>query len=145
MQHLVRLLPTVVALSALAGRMEIHAVSNGAEKPARVTVAKIISVHCAFQKRNPPNLVVTATGQVSTTGFSEVRLQRVEHPKPPADGIQDYVLTAVPPAGIVAQVLSQVEASDTWIDYRRDALWLKGVRIHGVGDGTKVQMLMGEE
>lgn len=145
MQRQIRLLPMLVILGAFAGWMEIDAVSSGAEKPERATVAKIISVRCAFQKRNPPNLVVTAIGQVSTTGFSEVRLQRVEHAKPPADGIQDYTLTAVPPAGIVAQVISQVEASDTWVDYRRDAPWLKGVRIHGVGDGTKVQMLMGDE
>ncbi len=145
MHSLIRLLPTVIVLGSFAGWMESHAVSSGAEKSERVTVAKVISVHCALQKRNPPNLVVTVIGQVPTTGFSEVRLRRTEHAKPPADGIQDYVLTAVPPAGIVAQVISQVEASDTWIDYSRDAPWLKGVRIHGVGDGTKVQMLMGEE
>jgi hypothetical protein len=43
---------------------------------------------------------------------------------PPADGIQDYILTAIKPDGIVTQQISNVTAKDTWKAYTKDAPWL---------------------
>src|ERR1700677_2588933 len=94
-------------------------------------VAKILKVELAEQDIEPPNLIVTVTGQVNTGGYTKPRLVRAIYAKPPEDGIQDYFLMAVPPDGIAAQIISEVKASDTWKSFTKEAPWLKGVRIHG--------------
>jgi hypothetical protein len=83
-------------------------------------------------------LTVTAVGEVPTAGYTKPTLTRVNYFRKPDDGMQDYQFQAVPPAGVAAQVVSQVEASDTW---RSLPQWVKGVRIHGAGDGVLVKML----
>lgn len=101
-----------------------------------VTVPTILEVEWAEQEINPPNLVVKAKGQVSTSGYKDPQLNRVVYVIPPMDGIQDYYLTAVPPpqGTIVTPVLSTVEAANSWKAYQKDAPWIKGIRVHGVGD-----------
>ena len=113
------------------------------KKPGPQTVKKILDVKYAIQTINPPNLVVTAEGQVSTGGFDKdkVQLLRVIYAVPPADGIQDYFLVAVPPSGPVTQVISTVTATDTWKGYTKEAPWLKGIRVHGIEDGIVVKMI----
>lgn len=86
-------------------------------------------------------LVVTATGEVPTGGYTKTSLQRVVYVTLPKDGIQDYKLMSTPPDGPAIQVISSVTAADTWKDFRKEAPWLKGVRIHGAGDGVMVKML----
>lgn len=102
------------------------------------TVPTIKSVEYEIQKTNPPSLTVKATGEVKSLGFSEPKLTRTKHPKPPADGIQDYSLTAKPPVEPTGQALSEVSAEDTWPNYEKDAPWLRGIRIKGVGAGEKL-------
>lgn len=106
----------------------------------RVTVRTITDVKYSIQKSMPPNLVVTAVGVVPTAGYKDVQLSRAVYVQAPADGIQDYSLTAVQPQGSAAAVLTKVEASDTWTDYQKDAPWIKGARIRGVDNGVKVIM-----
>lgn len=106
------------------------------DKPAKpVTVKKVLSATLAVEGMT---LTVTAVGEVPTGGYTNATLTRVTYIKQPADGIQDYTLQAVPPAGVAIQVISQVKASDTWPSV---PAWLKGVRIHGAGDGVLVKML----
>ncbi len=143
--HLVRLFATaglsVVAVLALSDPLAGQ--DRGKADP--VTVKTILKVEFAIQEINPPNLVVTATGQVPTGGWSGAKLTRKKYDTPPADGIQDYTLTAVAPTGIVTQALSKVEARDTWSRYTVEAPWLKGVRIHGADKGVVVKMLDGKK
>jgi hypothetical protein len=113
-------------------------------KAGPVTVKTILKVEFETQQTDPPNLVVIVTGQVPTGGWSSPTLTRKKYDAPPADGIQDYTLTAVPPSGIVTQVLSKVEASDSWKGYTVKAPWLKGVRVHGADKGVVVKMLDGK-
>ncbi len=105
------------------------------EKPEPVTIKKVLSVKLSTAQRS---LKVSAVGEVPTGGFTKPALARVQYIKPPDDGIQDYSFTAVPPDGPAIQVISQVQASDTWGSLPD---WVKGVRIHGVGDGVLVKML----
>jgi hypothetical protein len=79
-----------------------------------------------------------AVGEVPTGGNTKSTLTRLTYIKQPEDGIQDYTLRATPPAGPATQVISQVKASDTW---PAPPTWVKGVRIHGAGDGVLVKML----
>lgn len=109
---------------------------NAEEKPPQpVTVKKVLSAKLVAEKGS---LTVTAVGEVPTGGYAKPTLTRVQYFKQPDDGIQDYTFEAVPPAGIATQVVSKVTAADKWPSLPG---WVKGVRIHGVGDGTLVKML----
>jgi len=133
-----------VAFSLVSGVILMSAVldSGAAEDESRkpFLVPKILSIDIALEKRLPPNLVVTATGEVPTPNHLAT-LTRVVYAMPPADGIQDYHLKATPPSGVVPQVISTVTASDRWVDYQGQAPWLTGVRIHGIDKGVRVKML----
>ncbi len=112
-----------------------------AAEPGPQIVAKITQVDLAEQEINPPNLKVTATGEVNTGGYSKTRLVRAVYVQPPEDGIQDYFLMSVPPEGPAIQVISSVSASDTWKGYKQEAPWIKGIRVHGSGEGIVVKPL----
>src|SRR5436853_337799 len=79
----------------------------------------------AVQESEPPGLAVTAIGEVPTSGWENAVLVRVVYDKPPADGIQDYILFADRPSGVVAEVISRVVAKNTWKGYKKQAPWLK--------------------
>lgn len=111
--------------------------------PQPQVVAKIVDVEYAVEKIIPPNLIVTATGEVPTAGYQKPTLERVTYVVPPADGIQDYYLRATPPSGVAAQVISNVKATDRWKGYTDEAPWIKGIRVHGTGDGVMVKMFSG--
>jgi hypothetical protein len=113
---------------------------EGAKKEPRI-VKKILKVEFAVQEIAPPNLVVTVTGQVPTGGYQKAKLVRVRYETPPEDGIQDYILFAVPPAGFATQVISEVKGTDVWKGYTKEAPWLKGIRVHGIDDGVAVRRL----
>ena len=125
------------AMAAAVGLLTVLAgVSFAQEQPPKpVTVKKVLSAKLSLAEKA---LTVTAVGEVPTGGYTKPTLTRVTYFRQPADGIQDYTFQAVPPAGVATQVISQVEASDTWKSMPR---WVKGVRIRGVGDGVLVKML----
>jgi hypothetical protein len=110
------------------------------KKDKEVIVPRIKVVDFKFLQTSPPSLSVSAVGEVPTGGYQNIRLVRVTFPKPPLDGIQEYRLVATPPAGQAIQVLTEVSASDTWNNYQNDAPWIKGIRVHGIGNGTAVRM-----
>ena len=118
--------------------------ASAQEKQGPRLVARILKVDFDVQDIKPPNLVVTAVGQVNTGGYTKPRLLRAVYATPPEDGIQDYFLLVVPPSGFVTQVISEVKASDTWKGYAKEAPWLKGIRVHGIGDGVVVKMIAGK-
>src|SRR5262245_57557598 len=109
------------------------------KKPKKVTVKKILEVNYKITNGNTSKLRVRAVGQVSSGDYKDVKLTRVKYAKPPKDGIQEYVLTAVPPDGFVIQVISKVTAEDTWKGYMKEAPWIKGIRIKGEGAGVVVK------
>ncbi len=100
-----------------------------------VHVKTILDVQYTIEKSNPPNLVVTTIGQVPTLGWKDPQLIRRVYVAPPADGIWDYDLYAVPPADLALQALSPIAADDRWVGF--DPILVKGVRIHGEGSGIK--------
>jgi hypothetical protein len=104
-------------------------------------VTEIIKVDYALEKIRPPNLVVTAVGKVNTGGWTNVQLVRVTYVMAPEDGIQDYILFAVPPSGPAPQVISEVKATNRWERYTEEAPWIKGIRVHGIDKGVLTKML----
>ncbi len=134
--------------SQVVGKItEVTNLDAGSEKPMPqdpgVLVPMIVDVQYRVQTSDPPNLVVVATGEVNTGGYGPTKLIRRKYVKPPQDGIQDYYLRSVPPEGIVTQVISKVSATNQWKDFRSDAPWIKGIRVHGKGDSV-VEKVFGE-
>lgn len=129
------------ALSAVAVlRGEASGRRSGSDLGTRI-VNTILHVDFAVEEIDPPNLVVTVTGQVPAAGYDKVRLVRANYAAPPEDGIQDYFLLAVPPSDKAGQVLSEVQASDKWTDFMKAAPWLKGIRVHGQDDSVIMRKL----
>ncbi len=110
------------------------------KEPMARVVKTILSVAHEIEESNPPVLVVTAVGQVPTGGWTGAKLTRRTYKKPPADGIYEYDLTAVPPDGAATQALSRVKATDRWKDPPKD---VKGFKVYGVGKGVKTVMVKG--
>jgi len=115
--------------------------------PALKTPAKrvqaILRVNAVVLDTHPPTLLVTATGQVPSAGWTHPRLTRRVYVDPPQDGIWEYDLFGEPPKNAAATVVSQIQARNRWPGYDADSL--KGVRVYGVGDGVKTITLHGPQ
>lgn len=135
-----RLVVGMFAVGCVVLAMGSVALGVDDKKPKATPVGAVVSVNFAIQESNPPTLVVTAIGQVSSGGYGNPKLIRVTYVTPPADGIQDYHMIATPPDGPAIQVISQVTAVDRWPSYTKEAPWLKGIRVHGA-NGSKFKML----
>ena len=109
-----------------------------ADDPKPRLVLGVESATHEVQHTHPSVLVVKATGQVRTLGYSKPTLTRTKYVTPPQDGVQDYQFTAIPPSGLAAQALGDVRGEDRWQNFETEAPWLKGVRILGEGAGSKL-------
>lgn len=90
-------------------------------------IYKVISVDLALLKSNPPQLAITAFGQVNSGGWKNGTLELRYYVIPPADGIQDLDFVAQPPVGLAPQVILPVSAHHVITQIPE---WLKGVRVH---------------
>jgi hypothetical protein len=99
-----------------------------------VKVSKITAIDYVFETSDPPDLIVTAVGQVPTLGWTKPVLVRRTYIQPPADGIWEYDLYGVPPSGVAGQMISPVSATNRW-EHVEHALSIKGVRVYGEGGG----------
>jgi len=89
-------------------------------------VYSVESVKLSVIKTLPPSLAITAHGTARTPGYTDPELVEIIYITPPADGIYDYDFVAVPPGGIVTQVLTPIDAST---ERRPLPPELKGVRV----------------
>lgn len=87
-------------------------------------VTEIISVELIDEK----TLIITASAQVPTPGWTEPELAPYIYIQPPRDGIYDFDFIALPPSGPVPQVLSHIEVKHVVDPVPSDLL---GVRVHG--------------
>jgi len=75
-------------------------------------------------------LVVSALGLASTSGWTRPRLSPWAYYAPPADGIWDFNFEADEPHGVVLQVLTPISAA--WRGPLPD--WCRGVRAHAANN-----------
>jgi hypothetical protein len=69
------------------------------------------SVSLSLLKSNPPKLIITASGTVNSTGWTQPRLRpRFNIHFPPANGIYEFDFVADPPTGPVLWVMTSVKA-----------------------------------
>lgn len=99
-----------------------------------VRVYDVQSAVIKILKSDPPQIVVSASGRTSSTGWTNPKLGAWYYFDVPKDGIQDFDFTADEPAGISLPVLTPVSA-DAVITRDPANYWgkgkpLKGVRIH---------------
>jgi hypothetical protein len=90
-------------------------------------VYEVLEVSLAFNKKMPPEFVVSARGRTERSGYTGPELVRVIYVRPPEDGIQDYEFEATPPSGPSLEVLTPIQATDVWSD---PPSWVRGARVH---------------
>ena len=101
---------------------------------------KVVKADLTLLKSNPPLLVINASGFVTTSGWTNGRLEPWYYIDFPTDGIQDFDFVADSPPGITLQVISPITATPAeWSDPPEK---LKGVRIHA--QSNKLEKLLGK-
>ena len=108
-------------------------------------IYSVDSIDLALIKKNPPDLLVMASGRVTSSGWANTRLEPFIYIVPPADGVLDCDMAATPPASgnIVLPVITPVAADLVIADvenYWGPGKPLRGVRIHSVSN-TKTALL----
>lgn len=95
-------------------------------------IYSVDTVDLAILKKNPPDLAVEASGRVTSSGWSNPRLEPFVYIVPPADGVLDCDMCATPPAPgqIVLPALMKVSADLVIPDFEN--YWAPGVPITGV-------------
>jgi hypothetical protein len=121
-------------LASVVGALLMAAVmfGRGAQAAEPVTVPTVLKVSLTKG-------VMVVTGEVPTGGYTDPMLIKVTYVKQPDDGIQDFTFVATKPTGIVTQAVTKITARYDWKGEL--PAWVKGVRIHGVGDGIKTAIL----
>lgn len=95
---------------------------------SEVLATRIISVKTVIEKIFPPNLVLTATCNVPTGGYSNPRLEPVIYVRFPDDGIWEFHFSLEEPISPATDVITEMEATYVWDDYPAE---LKGIKIYG--------------
>lgn len=88
----------------------------------KVTGVRVLELATTFP--SIPNLYVMATGEVPTTGWSNIRLLPRYYAVPPMNGIWEFDFVGTP-AGVAAQVVMPVVASF----WGHAPTWLKRVKV----------------
>jgi hypothetical protein len=96
------------------------------EKIMIKSVSSVKSVCFSINKSNPPQLGVTASGTVSSSGWSDANLIPRVYVAQPEDGIQEFDFVASAPTGTVLWVISPL-SSDCTIQLES---WMVGIRVH---------------
>ena len=104
-------------------------------------VREVTDVSISILEKEPPILVVQASGTVPTGGWSNPGLSRVVYVAEPADGIQDYEFMATPPSGMAPDVITPVHAKDSW-DNPPD--WIKGVRVRSATNSMEEAVFLAD-
>lgn len=101
-------------------------------------VMSVASVNIALLKSNSPQLVITSSGFVSTSGWKNGRLEPLFYIDFPADGIQDFDFVADPPEGMALMVISGISAKP--LEWDNPPANLKGVRVHSQSNSIEAKI-----
>jgi hypothetical protein len=99
-------------------------------------ISKVESAHVYILKLPKPLhelLSINATGEVPTTGWTNLRLTPRYYVTPPRDGLWDFDFVGDRPQGIVGQVVLPVSAHTVTFAPQ----WFKGVRIHSATNSVE--------
>lgn len=96
----------------------------------KVYAVTAIHVHAIEIPHAGNQLHLVAQGEVTTTGWTGIRLAPRFYAVPPTDGIWDFDLLGDAPAGIVAQVILPVSAH--FLGHK--PTWCTGARVHAASN-----------
>ena len=101
----------------------------GKESIKTELIMEVTEVEVTIQKTNPPQLVVKAVGNASSSSHFNPSLERREHVVFPDDGIQEYDFFINVPDGIITTDIKEGVKTDpdVWDNFPQDLL--KGVRV----------------
>lgn len=89
-------------------------------------VYEVIKVDISWEKKEPPNVSVDATGNTRTGGWTNCRLEARIYIAPPEDGIQELDFVGDPPEGPSTDAITEVTAEP----YKQECPeWMIGVRV----------------
>jgi hypothetical protein len=120
-----------IAEDALNGlRRIISEPSRGRRPPAPERIMSVAAVTVDTLESRPPRFVLSASGSVSSSGWTRGRLRPMPMKEEPKDGIYQFEFLANPPSGIVLPVISPISTE-------RPAVWrpepptaeVKGIRV----------------
>lgn len=98
----------------------------------------VVKIDLTLLKSHPPQLVIVASGFVSTSGWKNGRLEPRFYINFPSDGIQDFDFVADPPDGMALMVISPIVAKP--IEWASPPEYVRGVRIHS--QSNKIEALI---
>jgi hypothetical protein len=137
--------PSFILVAAAAALV----VSSGAAQAKPIAAGKLVmrvnSASVMMVKKGGP-VRLCARGTVPTGGWTHPTLTPRVYVQAPPDGIWDFDFKAVPPAGIVPQMLTQVRGQLVWNGYYKGLKGvrvykgLKGVRVHGTNNAVVAKL-----
>ena len=74
-------------------------------------ILEISDVRLSILESQPPQLVITVAGNVSTPGWAAATLVPVEYVSPPEDGIYEFSFYATPPVKPEAPDITPIEVT----------------------------------
>lgn len=98
-------------------------------------VHSVESIFYNINKKNPPEVVICAIGEVPTSGWTNGKLTPWMYVVPPEDGIQDFSFIANAPLDISLSVITPITGGITWVQ----SDWMKGIRIHSSTNSIEVK------
>lgn len=120
----------LVAVLVLCGAVTV---AQEKKMPEAQLLKTITDVKYEFAK-DKKSIEITAKAEVPTGGWTKPVLVARTYFRPPADGIYEYDLSAVPPDGFATQVISTVTAT---LKVENPPAEMKGVKVYGVDKGAK--------
>lgn len=108
-------------------------------------VSSVKSATYALLKKNPPDLVISAEGEVPTSGWNNGALGAWIYIQPPQDGIQDLDFIAEKPSGVILPKVSSISGDAVFADIDFENFWgkgkpLNGFRIHSQSNVLEVKI-----
>lgn len=94
----------------------------------KTKILEVVAVDLQISKIKPPVLVISASGYVSSLGWTGGELIPYIYIMPPQDGIYEFDFVATPPHGPNAQVIMPMAATYSWPNFPEGHL--QGVRIY---------------
>lgn len=89
-------------------------------------VHSVDSVDIELEKKNPPNVIVKAKGQVTSSGWTNPQLAARVYVQPPADGVQELDFIATEPTGMSTPAMVDVYAE---LNMGEAEPWIRGYRV----------------
>lgn len=97
-------------------------------------ISSVVSACFHLDKSNPPQLAVSAAGQVSSSGWKDGVLTPMVYVMPPQDGLQDFTFEATPPTEMALDIMLPI-SGDGSLAFEP---WMKGVRVNAAGNSVEV-------